>query len=297
MRRRPKWNRSLVGIFNERKLVKAGTPPNFAKRDELALTRRIRFPNPLATLNILFDKEIGLVLFFAGMVYAGFYALVSSMPSQFKAIYNFSDLKIALMYLPIAGGSLVAAFSIGKLIDWAYFREARKLGVKVIKSRQQDLRNFPIEKARLVISFPALLVAATSMIGYGWILHFQTSIAGPCVMLFLMGYTLIGGTQAINILIVDVNPGLAGTATAAMNISRCLLGAGASAVIIPMVEKMGVGWAFTLIGAIYVLLAPILLLVIRCGPRWRREKAEKEEMKSGGGVIESGRENGGAERV
>ncbi|KAH8808032.1 MFS multidrug transporter-like protein [Xylogone sp. PMI_703] len=273
----PKLNHSLTSILKEKKRTKAGSPPDYAKRDELAKGRRIRFPNPLATLKVVGEKEAFMILFFAGILYSGFYAIISGIPSQFKAIYGYSDLKVGLMYLPMSGGSLLAAFTQGKLIDWNYQRHARNLGIKVVKSRQQDLSNFPIEKARLQIALPMLFLAFACTVTYGWILHFQTNVAGPCVLLVLLGYSLIASTQTVSILIVDINPGIAGTATAALNLVRCLLGAGATALIVPMTNRLGLGWSYTLIGFIDIGLAPMLLVVMRWGPGWRKARAAEEK--------------------
>jgi sugar phosphate permease len=99
-------------------------------------------------------------------------------------------------------------------------------------------------------------------------------------MLFIQGFSLISSTQCISILIIDINPKVAGTATAAFNLIRCLLGAGATALILPMTDKMGLGWAYTLIGLIYILLAPMLMAVVKWGPTWRRERKEKEDEKA-----------------
>ncbi|TVY86898.1 Itaconate transport protein, partial [Lachnellula willkommii] len=187
----PAWNRSYMNVIDERKRVKAGLgEPDYSKRDELARKRgKVRFPNPLDTLVVAFEKEDFCVLFYAGVVYAGFYAIISGMPSQFKDIYGFNDLKVGLMYLPIAGGSLLSAFTQGKLIDWSWFREGRRVGIKVTKSRQQDLSHFPIEKARLQVAIPMVFLSCICTIIYGWILHFRVHLAGPCIILFFLGYT------------------------------------------------------------------------------------------------------------
>ncbi len=176
----PKWNRSLTHYLNERRREKEGLgPPDYAERDALAKKRGpLRFPNPLKTLVVAAEKEGFLVLFFAGIVYAGFYAVISGMPSQLKDIYGFDDLTVGLMYLPLSGGSIVAAFTQGRLIDWSFQREAKRLGMKVTKRKQQDLSNFPVEKARLQVALPMLLLATISTIVYGWILHYRVSIAG-----------------------------------------------------------------------------------------------------------------------
>ncbi|QSZ32932.1 hypothetical protein DSL72_002515 [Monilinia vaccinii-corymbosi] len=273
----PNWNRCLTNIRNERKSLKEGIHPDYKKRDELATARNIRFPNPLATLRIVSEREAALLLFNAGFAYAGFYAVISGMPSQLQDIYGYDDLKVGLMYLPISGGCLVAALTQGKLIDWSYFREARRLGLTVVKSRQQDLSHFPIEKARLQVGFPMIMLASLSTLTYGWIMHFRVNIAGPCVILPVLGYTLIASMQTASVLVVDVNPGAAGTATAAFNLVRCLLGAGSTALIVPMVDRMGLGWAYTFIALLYVALSPMLFAVMLWGPEWRRERMEREK--------------------
>ena len=213
----PKWIRSFLNRINEKKRLKQGITLDYAERDALAAKRRIRFPNPLATLVIAFEKEGACILFFAALTYAGFYAVISAMPSQLRNIYGYSDIVIGLMYLPLAGGSLVSAFTNGRIIDWSYMREAKRLGIVVKKSRQQDLSEFPIEKARLQIAIPILFACTLFTVAYGWVLHFRTNIAGPCIVLFFLGYTSIASTQSTSILIVDINRGKAGTATAAVN--------------------------------------------------------------------------------
>ncbi|APA07628.1 hypothetical protein sscle_03g023980 [Sclerotinia sclerotiorum 1980 UF-70] len=47
------------------------------KRGELAAARKLRFPNSLPTLRIVSGKEAALLLFYAGIFYAGFYAIIS----------------------------------------------------------------------------------------------------------------------------------------------------------------------------------------------------------------------------
>lgn len=49
----------------------------------------------------------------------------------------------------------------------------------------------------------------------------------------------------VNTLIVDLYPGKAASATAAVNVGRCLLGAVAVAAVQPMIAAMGAGWTFT----------------------------------------------------
>ena len=52
---------------------------------------------------------------------------------------------------------------------------------------------------------------------------------------------LIGVSEVLNVLLVDIYPGQPATVTAANNLVRCLLGAAATAVIKPMINVIGTG--------------------------------------------------------
>ena len=244
-----------------------------------APTFRFAPPDLLGSLVLLGHKELALLLFYSAIVFAGFYAIATAMPSQLTATYGLSDLQIGLMYLPLAGGSVVAAAVVGPAINRNYRRHAARLGLTVDRSRQMNLSGFPIERARLEVGLPLLALSAVVMICWGWVLQVGTSLAVPCVLLFLLGVGMIGFSNTSSVLIIDIYPGRAGAAVAANNLTRCLLGAGASAAIVPMINAMGSGWAYVLLGLLYVGCSPVLFLIMRNGVKWRAEMAEAEERK------------------
>ncbi len=96
------------------------------------------------------------------------------------------------MYLPTAGGSILAAFIVGPTINWRYKHHSLKLGIPVDKTRQQDLTNFPIEKARLEVAIPLLYLTAATTIAWGFVLQRHAHLAVLCVLLFLNGAGMIG---------------------------------------------------------------------------------------------------------
>ena len=276
----PFLNRDLTCIMRERHRIKQGIPVNENVRAEVTKNYNLHIPNPLSTLVIVADKESALILFCGGLVVACLYAVNTGVPSQFGAIYGFDDIKIGLVFIPFGAGSLVSAFTTGKMIDWNWRRLAKKSGFPVKKNRYQDLTNFPVEKARLQICMPLLYLTCVCMIIYGWVLHSRTSLAGPLTVLFFTGYGIIAAFQIMQILMVDLNPGRAAASTAANNLFRCLLGAGSTAVVILMIEKMGVGWTYTFAALVWTLFSPLLIWMIWIGPKWRKEKkasAEKEQ--------------------
>lgn len=263
-----------------------------------APTLRLAAPDVLGSVVLLCQKELGLLLFYSAVAFAGFYAVATAMPSQLSSMYGLNDLQIGLMYLPLAGGSIASALVAGPAINRNYRRHAARLGLAVDKTRQMDLAGFPIERARLEVGMPLLALSAAALVCWGWVMQERGGLPATCVLLFVMGAGLTGFSNTSNVLIVDIHPGRAGAAVAANNLTRCLLGAASSAVIVPMINAMGSGWAFTLIGLLYVVFSPVLLLIMKKGVAWRAEEAEKEERKrrrkeeAGAGVGEDGVQDG-----
>ncbi|ERT01196.1 hypothetical protein HMPREF1624_02438 [Sporothrix schenckii ATCC 58251] len=238
---------------------------------------RVKFPNPLRSLLMLFEKQIGLLVGYNAIIFAGFYSISVAMPSQYALIYGYNDLVIGLMYIPMAAGSALTAFVMGPLMNYNYRRHARRLGLPVDKSRQADLADFPIERARLEVGIPLAVLATVVILCWGWVLEKRVSVAIPCVLNFFYGMGMIGFNNATSVLLIDVSPGHAGAAVAANNLARCLLGALFSAVIVPMINKLGIGWAFVLLGLLYAAFLPLMFLLMRNGIRYRREKKAKDD--------------------
>lgn len=285
----PKLNQSLTGIIRERRRIKAGITVDAAQQEAVRKNYRLRFPNPLSTLVIAGDKESGLILFCSGLLVAILYATTTGIPSLFGKIYGFDELQLGLVYIPFGAGSLISAITTGKAVDWNYRRHAKKNGFPLTRNRHQDLTHFPVEKARLEVALPLLYVGNIGSIAYGWALDYKTNLAGPLILLFVFGYGSMAAFQVLQILMVDLNPGKAASATAANNLFRCLLGAGSTAVVLPMINKMGIGWAYTFASLVWIALSPTLWLLMKYGPRWRKEKKEKEDRKEKAKVEKAGR--------
>jgi hypothetical protein len=55
------------------------------------------------------------------------------------------------------------------------------------------------------------------------------------------------------------------------------MGAGMVSVINPILVAFGTGWTYTLLGGICILASPLLYVELRCGPRWRERRRQKQE--------------------
>ncbi|KAF2487046.1 major facilitator superfamily domain-containing protein [Neohortaea acidophila] len=274
----PPWtSANLTDRIRFRNRERKGIPIDEVKLAALRQNYRITFPNPIGTLRVLADRETALLLGGVGIAFACFYAISTGAAKAFHDVYHFDELYISLVFLPIGVGSIISAFTTGRLIDWNYKRHARALNFPIQKNRQTDLTDFPIERARMEIGLPIMLLGAVAVVGYGWLLDAKVSVAGPIIMLFILGYCLIAGSQALITLMVDIYPGKPATATAANNVVRCLLGAAATAAIGPMTNAIGNGWSYTILAVLFMASATGPLVTMKYGVKWRRAKKEKKE--------------------
>ncbi|KAI2603819.1 MFS general substrate transporter [Hypoxylon fragiforme] len=252
-------------------------PPTLATAAELPAPKvNFAWSKFLTSLVLLCEKELSLLFLYGGFIFAGVYAVATAVPTLFSEIYGFDGFKVGLVYLPMAAGSIFSVAIVGKGMNWNYRRHARKLGLEVDSSRQMDLANFPIEKARIEVAIPALVLSMLIIAAWGWALENQVSIAVMCVLVFLLGLGLVSTNSVFSALIADVRPGKTGAASAANNIIKFLLGAGMAAAIDPLLTSVGPGKAYSIIAVLYVLFSPCLYLVSKHGMRWRKELREKE---------------------
>ena len=158
-------------------------------------------------------------------------------------------------------------------------RHARRLGLVIKKGKQQDLTNFPIEVVRFQVVIPGHIVGTLAVIVYGWTLKFKTHIAGPEIALFFIGWGVSTSFNLTNTLLIDLHRDKPATATAAVNLVRCLLSAAGAAAIIPMCNAMNPGWAFTLLASIYAVYIVVVFWIMKKGMGWRTQLAEKKKRK------------------
>nr|POE99461.1 itaconate transport protein [Quercus suber] len=272
-----RWNRTYIKRRVEKRLTGEGRPLEYTRKTEMAKTRKLHFPNPLETVKIVFTREAGYALGYVGIVCCGFYATAALIPSQFGRVYNFNQIQIALCYLPLGVGSTIAAFVRGRIIDSRYRYHAKRLGLPLISNRNVDLSDFPIERARLEVALPTVALGTACIIGFGWMIQYKVNLAGPLIFLFVIGFCVSASLNTVSVLLVDLYSGRAGTATAANNLVRCFLGAGATSGVIPLINKIGIGWTTTFFGLLNVLFSPILWYIMKNGPTWRREAKENKE--------------------
>lgn len=152
---------------------------------------KIRFPNPLLSLYVLRKWDTAITILAFSILYMIYMSVQTSLGSLFIVKYALSDLQGGLIYLPFGIGCALAAFFTGeshprillaciahtftgRLLDRDYRLTAQKHDIPLDKSRLVDLDTFPIVQARLRSIYVPILVAISTISGYGWCLEAKT---------------------------------------------------------------------------------------------------------------------------
>ena len=138
--------------------------------------------------------------------------------------------------------------------------------------RLRDSRNGGKDRPeyRLPLSVVAGLLLPLAMSFYGWVAQLQLS-----VWLLLLGSALIDAATLLIMVplsayVVDACGIYSASAMTGVIVFRCLMGTFLPLGVSPLVESFGYGWGMTFFGALSLCLAPIPLLVMRYGDRWRQ---------------------------
>lgn len=276
----PKRYRSVAQVFKDKR-------PDYSQTaaDEKARLRGkgglkgLLWTSLTSAVRILFTKERFLLLFYVGLVFSGFQAIATELPTQFKAIYGYDSVMVGVMYLPLAGGAMISTVVFGRQMNKNFRRYAVRAGINIEVGQEIDMNKIDVERARLEITFPSLLISTAGLVCWGWVLEAKTTIAAPCVLLFFMGVGLNGVMATTNALLMDISQSQAGAVMAASNLTRCALGAVASAVIEMMIDEMGRGWSYVVFGLVFLVFSPMLGVQYFKGHQWRLQAKARDDRK------------------
>lgn len=243
--------------------------------DRATIKPKRRPVHPFAALKILGEREGAVTVGFGALMYGGYFMVLTTLPLQLTERFGLNAAQTGLCYLPIFVGTICSRWTAGRLLDWNYRRHATLLGIEISRDREQDLGILPIEAARLQICIPMIYLTAVFVVVYGWTVQARASLAGIEVALFFLGLFNSGGLVGLGTLVMDTHQDNPATATAANNMFRYLVSAGATAVAVPLIEKIGIGWTSVFIAGVWLCVSPFLWLVLIYGAEWRQKKEAK----------------------
>ncbi|KAL1968074.1 hypothetical protein VTN77DRAFT_2204 [Rasamsonia byssochlamydoides] len=222
----------------------------------------------LGTVRILVRLEVTFAVFFIGIFYTVWQMVLTALSTLFTEHYRLSEIETGLIFIANGAGCICGTLLTGKLLDFDYRR------IKASFTSNPD--DFPLERARLRPVWLYGGLQCASVLIFGWTIEKGVHMSVPIICLFVLGWTAISMQSIVSTFLVDVYPQKSASAMAALNLVRCLLGAGGAAVVMPCINAMNVGWTFTLF--MFIMLASFGLVVVQMayGASWRRMREQKE---------------------
>lgn len=226
--------------------------------------KRIDF---LAPFRALCSKYTAPIIFFMAIYYAVWQMTITAMSTLFKTQYGLSELDIGLSFIANGVGCILGTLFTGKLLDRNYQR--------VKRSHEGPEDEINIEKARLLLIPVFSGVQCLAILLFGWTIAYphKVPIAIPIIATFFAGATAIGMQSGVMTYLVDVAPDQTAAASASLNLARCLLAAGATSLVSPLINAVGVGPAFSIATGVQVLAFGGFIVQWMVVPKWRLAKA------------------------
>ncbi|KAL4932183.1 uncharacterized protein BDV17DRAFT_255078 [Aspergillus undulatus] len=108
------------------------------------------------------------------------------------------------------------------------------------------------------------------MIAYGWMVDRQIGgIPVPIISMFLQGFAQTASFVSINTYILDVMQHRSGQVSASHYLMRFAIAAAGTAVCLPLIERIGVGWTSTISSAFLSISAALVCWTLVSGEAWR----------------------------
>ncbi|KAG0168010.1 hypothetical protein DFQ28_005919 [Apophysomyces sp. BC1034] len=230
---------------------------------------------PLQPLLYAKEKDVLILLIYYGIQYAACYSMTTSIPFVFSNFYGLNEALIGLTYLANGAGCIAGSIIQGKILNRDY-RRMQKL-FPVASSLGWANSELPLEYIRMRTIWIHALIFNILLVVYGWSLHVRAHLVIILGIQVVLGFTSQAIFNSIQTLLVDLFPDRSASITASNNIFRCLFGAVATTLVLPAIQLLGVGWAFTLISGILLLSRIPIFFELSYGPRWRSERAKRAE--------------------
>ncbi|CAM1503251.1 Fc.00g080270.m01.CDS01 [Cosmosporella sp. VM-42] len=176
-----------------------------------------------------------------------------------------TPIQSALFYLPPGVGYLLGTFVGGRWSDYNVAKYIRKRGRRVPEDR--------LNSAVFVMA----LVIPGCMIIYGWAVEKEVGgIPLVVIVMFLQGFFQLLVLPSLNTYCVDVmqDKGQSSVVVAGNYLTRFLFAAAGTAVCLPAIEGIGIGWFSTISGLFITATACMVWLLTVYGEKWRQARDE-----------------------
>ncbi|KAJ5168077.1 uncharacterized protein N7482_003671 [Penicillium canariense] len=233
---------------------------------------KIVFIDPLKIVLYLQYIPVLLTVYYASIAFGSLYVLNVSVEDSFgKPPYNFSTIIIGLLYIPNSLGYVVASLFGGRWMDNIMQREAKK-------ANRYDEKGRPIyrpeDRMRENAWLGAFLYPA-ALIWYGWTVDKGVFWVVPMIANFFFGIGSMLIFSMVTTMLTEFMPKKSSEGVALNNFMRNIFSCVGSLVTAPIINGIGNGWLFTILGLVSFASSSVIFLMRVFGPRWRKTMDER----------------------
>lgn len=235
--------------------------------------------DPLKILLFLRYPSIAVSIAYAAITFGTLYVLNISMTTAYSSPpYNYPQLTVGLLYFPSSFGYVSASVLGGRWIDYIMAREARRAGRRDEKGK---LVYLPEDRMR-ENAWVAAIMFPGALIWFGWSAEYGLHVAVPAIAAFFFGFGSMLVFGAVTTMLTEfMPPGRSSAGIAVNNFIRNIFSCVGAIVAQPLIDAMGHGWMCTMFGLLALVWGAICIVIMRrCGPRWRAEMDEKMKGRS-----------------
>ncbi|GAA6050843.1 hypothetical protein JCM3770_005734 [Rhodotorula araucariae] len=225
--------------------------------------------NPLGPIKLLMHPTVAAISLTSSFtlwgslpIFARFTAILVPLSQTLAPRYNITNAAIlGCFYLAQGFGNAVASRYTGLYADWTLRRWLTRRGGHY----------YPEDRLRASLIGGAVVLPC-SVLALGWVLDKgsgKAGLAGAVVLLVINGIGLMCVLTPANTYVTDLLGPRSPEGIAVNNACRYTLSAAASAFVLPMIERIGVGWTNTFAAIVVWLGCAAVLVTIRYGDRMR----------------------------
>ncbi|CAN8104287.1 unnamed protein product [Discula destructiva] len=212
--------------------------------------------NPVRILKQFLHPELTLAGITCGFLSATQYTLLTSVRHIINPRFGFTTpLVSGLFYLAPGLGLVLGSILGGKMSDTTVKKYIKKKGVR----RPKDRLNSGLLGLFIILPIAILVFAWPLQMAKG-------GLALPIVAAFFIGLGLMGTFNGINTYMAEVRPAQKAEVVAAKYIMQYAFGAISTAVVVPLIDAVGIGWAYTLIMFLDMLGGVFVLIIAKWSP-------------------------------
>ncbi|CAG7996656.1 unnamed protein product [Penicillium nalgiovense] len=233
----------------------------------LLKTTKMILIDPLKIILYLRFLPVLLSVYYASVAFGSLYVLNISVEHTFaEAPYNFSTIIVGLLYIPNSLGYMVTSIFGGKWMDSIMQREAKKANRYDEKGR---LVLRPEDRMRENAWLGAFLYPA-ALIWYGWTAEKGVFWLVPMIANFFFGMGSMLIFSMVTTMLTEFMPKKSSEGVALNNFMRNIFSCVGSVVTAPIINGIGNGWLFTILGLVSFASSSVIFLMRVNGPKWRK---------------------------